>query len=134
MKLQLLSDLHLEVHPRLQVAPVPGADLLVLAVKPQVADAVMQEIGPLCRPEQVLISIVTGLSLQRLAELLVEINGSGDYVVREFPGDRKKIDIGDYYADDRLITKKLGWKPRTDLRRALERTVEFYREEIEHYI
>lgn len=31
MKLQLLSDLHLEVHPRLQIAPAPGADLLVLA-------------------------------------------------------------------------------------------------------
>jgi Calcineurin-like phosphoesterase len=31
MKLQLLSDLHLEVHPRLAIAPAPGADLLVLA-------------------------------------------------------------------------------------------------------
>jgi Icc-related predicted phosphoesterase len=31
MKLQLLSDLHLEVHPNLQVAPNPAADLLVLA-------------------------------------------------------------------------------------------------------
>jgi predicted phosphodiesterase len=31
MKLQLLSDLHIEVHPRLQIAPAPGADLLVLA-------------------------------------------------------------------------------------------------------
>jgi Icc-related predicted phosphoesterase len=31
MKLQLLSDLHLEVHPRFEVAPAPGADLLVLA-------------------------------------------------------------------------------------------------------
>lgn len=31
MKLQLLSDLHLEVHPRLRIAPVPSADLLVLA-------------------------------------------------------------------------------------------------------
>ena len=31
MKLQLLSDLHLEVHPRLTIAPLPGADLLVLA-------------------------------------------------------------------------------------------------------
>ncbi|NJP39580.1 pyrroline-5-carboxylate reductase [Oscillospiraceae bacterium HV4-5-C5C] len=48
---------------------VRQADRLVLAVKPQVAEAVMREIGPLCRPEQVLISIVTGLSLQRLAEL-----------------------------------------------------------------
>jgi len=31
MKLQLLSDLHLEVHPRFEAVPVPGADLLVLA-------------------------------------------------------------------------------------------------------
>ncbi len=31
MKLQLLSDLHLEVHPHFDVEPAPGADLLVLA-------------------------------------------------------------------------------------------------------
>ena len=31
MKIQLLSDLHLEVHPNYQPAPAPGADLLVLA-------------------------------------------------------------------------------------------------------
>ena len=31
MKIQLLSDLHLEVHPHYQPAPAPGADLLVLA-------------------------------------------------------------------------------------------------------
>jgi UDP-glucose 4-epimerase len=74
------------------------------------------------------------VTLQRLAKLLVEINGSGEFVVREFPGDRKKIDIGDYYADDRLIAKKLGWKPRTDLRTALKRTLEFYRGELTNYL
>ena len=31
MKLQLISDLHLEVHPHFQPRPAPGADLLVLA-------------------------------------------------------------------------------------------------------
>ncbi|VTU18732.1 Calcineurin-like phosphoesterase [Variovorax sp. PBS-H4] len=31
MKLQLLSDLHLETHPQFRVAPAPGADLLILA-------------------------------------------------------------------------------------------------------
>ncbi|MEO6973019.1 MAG: metallophosphoesterase [Rhodoferax sp.] len=31
MKIQLLSDLHLEVHPQFQPQPAPGADLLVLA-------------------------------------------------------------------------------------------------------
>jgi UDP-glucose 4-epimerase len=74
------------------------------------------------------------IALQRLARLLVEINGSGEFVVREFPGERKKIDIGDYYADGALIAKKLGWKPRTDLRTALARTLEFYREQLRHYV
>ncbi len=31
MKLQLISDLHLEVHPQLRLQPAPDADLLVLA-------------------------------------------------------------------------------------------------------
>ena len=31
MRLQLLSDLHLEVHPHFVPTPAPGADLLVLA-------------------------------------------------------------------------------------------------------
>jgi UDP-glucose 4-epimerase len=74
------------------------------------------------------------VTLQRLAELLIEINGGGDLVLREFPAERKKIDIGDYYADDRLITRKLGWKPRTDLRTALARTVAYYRDELSHYV
>jgi UDP-glucose 4-epimerase len=74
------------------------------------------------------------VTLQHLAELLVDINGAGEFVVREFPGERKKIDIGDYYADDRLIAKKLGWRPRTDLRTALRRTVDFFRGELKNYV
>lgn len=31
MKIQLLSDLHLEIHPHFQATPAPGADVLVLA-------------------------------------------------------------------------------------------------------
>lgn len=74
------------------------------------------------------------VTLQALAELLVRINGSGVFRVREFPADRKKIDIGDYYADDRLIGRVLGWKPRTDLRTALERTLAYYRRELRYYV
>ena len=74
------------------------------------------------------------VTLQRLAELLVEINRGGAFAVREFPGDRRKIDIGDYYADDRLIGRKLGWKPRTDLHTALTKTLAYYRKELRHYL
>jgi UDP-glucose 4-epimerase len=74
------------------------------------------------------------LTLLKLAQLLVAINGSGDVAVREFPRERKKIDIGDYYADDRLIGRKLGWKPRTDLCTALTRTLAYYRAELKNYL
>ena len=74
------------------------------------------------------------VALRRLAETLVGINGGGTFAVRQFPADRKKIDIGDYYADDRLIARKLGWRPRTSLRTALTKTLDFYRKELRHYV
>lgn len=74
------------------------------------------------------------VSLRELAQMLVALNGAGVFTVREFPADRKKIDIGDYYADDRLIRRKLGWKPRTDLTTALALTLDYYREALPHYV
>jgi UDP-glucose 4-epimerase len=74
------------------------------------------------------------ISLRDLAATLVEVAGQGRYVVKPFPADRKKIDIGDYYSDCRLIGKKLGWKPRTSIKHALARTVEYYRTELPHYL
>jgi UDP-glucose 4-epimerase len=74
------------------------------------------------------------VTLARLAELLVELNGGGSFVVRAFPSDRRKIDIGDYYADDRRIRRRLGWRPRVDLRMALARTLDYYRKELRHYL
>ena len=74
------------------------------------------------------------ISLRELADLVVAAAGGGRYEVRKFPADRKKIDIGDYYADDRLIRRELGWKPRTTVRAAVEQTVEFFRAELPHYL
>ncbi len=74
------------------------------------------------------------VTLQQLAELLIELNRGGCFSVRAFPPDRKKIDIGDFYADDRRIARKLGWKPRTDLRRTLALTLAYYRKELKYYV
>ena len=40
------------------------------------------------------------VSLAELAGLLVEANGTGTFEVRSFPEERKRIDIGRFYADD----------------------------------
>lgn len=74
------------------------------------------------------------VSLTALADLLLEVNGGGRYQLREFPADRKKIDIGDYYSDFSLIHQQLGWQPRVTLREGLKRTLDYFREHGSHYL
>ena len=74
------------------------------------------------------------VSLKELADLLVEIHGGGTYEVREFPKDRKRIDIGDYYADCSLVRSTLGWEPKVVLPESLQRTLEYYQEHLDKYI
>jgi UDP-glucose 4-epimerase len=103
-----------------------------------VDDAVEAFLLAACRPEALgeifNIGGTEPVNLKQLAELLVAANGSGEYVQRVFPGDRKKIDIGDFYADYRLIAEKLGWKPATSLQTALTHTLAYYRTELAHYL
>jgi len=74
------------------------------------------------------------ISLKELAEMLIRLNGSGEYSIKKFPEDRKRIDIGDYYSDYTLISETLGWKPKVPLEEALKRTIEFYRKNLKHYL
>lgn len=73
------------------------------------------------------------ISLKELAGLIVEANG-GEYLTRSYPAERKRIDIGDYYADFGRIRLMLGWQPQTSLREGLRRTLEFYREHLPKYL
>ena len=74
------------------------------------------------------------ISLADLARLLIEVNSDGDFRVRSFPSERKAIDIGDYYADDRLIRTLLGWRPVVPLGEGLARTLVYYREHLARYL
>jgi nucleoside-diphosphate-sugar epimerase len=76
----------------------------------------------------------TAISLVKLAQLLVDVNGGGDFEIREFPSDRKKIDVGDYYADFTMIRDALGWQPVVPLRDGLGRTLAFYRQNLPSYL
>jgi UDP-glucose 4-epimerase len=62
------------------------------------------------------------------------VNDGGDFTVREFPADRKRIDIGDYYADDAMIRTELGWSPTTPLEQGLQKSLSYYRANIQHYL
>jgi nucleoside-diphosphate-sugar epimerase len=73
------------------------------------------------------------VSLKELAQLLVKLNGSGTFELIPFPGDRKAIDIGDYYADFRKVETALGWSPAGSLKEGLARTIHYYRANAAHY-
>jgi UDP-glucose 4-epimerase len=74
------------------------------------------------------------ISLRSLADLLIDVNQGGEYVVRSYPPEYKRIDIGDYYSDFGLIRSTLGWTPRIPLRDALTCTLKFYREHLDRYL
>ncbi len=73
------------------------------------------------------------VSLKTFVEKAIKIVGQGSYSFIEFPEDRKRIEPGDYIADHSLLTQTVGWKPEWTLEKALAQTLQFYRENKEHY-
>jgi UDP-glucose 4-epimerase len=71
--------------------------------------------------------------LRALAEMLAAAAG-GSFERREFPAERKRIDIGDFYADDRAFRAATGWQPAVPLAEGLARSVAYYRAHLAHYL
>jgi len=74
------------------------------------------------------------ISLLDLGKMLVEVNGGGEFLLKSFPPERKRIDIGDYYSDWNLIKETLGWTPSVSLKDGLIRTLAYYRQNLPHYL
>jgi UDP-glucose 4-epimerase len=72
-------------------------------------------------------------SLREIADLTVRLSG-GRYVTRDFPADRKRIDIGSYYADDRAFRAASGWEPKIDLEEGIRRSLAWYRPRLAQYL
>ncbi len=73
------------------------------------------------------------VSLESLAEMMVNLGYGGEYDLIPFPPERKAIDIGDYYSDFSLIEKELGWSPKVGLQQGLQKTIEYYKSNYQHY-
>lgn len=73
------------------------------------------------------------VDLLTLARRMIAIHGKGSYEVIDFPPERKRIDIGHYYADSSLIETELGWRPRTGLDAGLARSLAYFETHREHY-
>ena len=74
------------------------------------------------------------LSLIQLAEELIEANGEGEYEIKAFPFERKRIDIGNYNSCDASIRNTLGWSHKTPLKTAIKTTLDYYRANLDRYL
>jgi UDP-glucose 4-epimerase len=97
-------------------------DALLLAARHDACNGQVYNLGS---PEVV--------SLTTLAELVIAANGGGRFEVRAFPAERKRIDIGDYFADYRRF-ECLGWSPRITLADGLRTTLSYFRDKLAAYV
>jgi nucleoside-diphosphate-sugar epimerase len=74
------------------------------------------------------------MSLKATAACMTQFQKDATYEIVPFPQELKKIDIGDYYSDFRRIRSKLDWKPKVTFESGIKKTIEFYRENINHYL
>jgi UDP-glucose 4-epimerase len=64
----------------------------------------------------------------------VRVNRGGDFARREFPPERKRIDIGDFVTDDRRFRGLTGWAPRIGIEEGLRRSLDYYRRHFPLYL
>ena len=74
------------------------------------------------------------VSLATLAQTLIKVAGRGRIERREFPAERKSIDIGDFVLDDSAFRAATGWAPAVGLDQALAESIAYYRERLARYL
>ena len=72
--------------------------------------------------------------LSDIAAALVAANNGGRYEVCPFPAERKHIDIGDFFIDDRRFRAMASWRPRITLAEGLERSLAYFRSNLAGYL
>jgi len=73
------------------------------------------------------------ISLLQTAQLLARITGAV-FEVKDFPAERRRIDIGDYHADDTAFRRLTGWAPQVTLEEGLQRTLAYFRDHLADYV
>ena len=80
---------------------------------------------------------VGGCAALPLASIAEMISGAADApapVFRPFPEASKAINIGSYATDSARIARDLGWRARIPFAEGIRRTIDWYRQELPHYL
>ncbi|HEY9784627.1 MAG TPA: NAD-dependent epimerase/dehydratase family protein [Candidatus Obscuribacterales bacterium] len=73
------------------------------------------------------------VSFLELVKTIIEVAKSGGWQFAEFSPERKAQEPGDFYSDITKIEQFTGWRPATDLKTGLAKTIEFYKAHRDHY-
>jgi nucleoside-diphosphate-sugar epimerase len=68
------------------------------------------------------------VSVLELAEMAVAAAGAGEIRRVPWPEEYRVIETGDYQSDSNRARRDLGWKPFTEIRDGIDRTVAFYKQ------
>jgi nucleoside-diphosphate-sugar epimerase len=74
------------------------------------------------------------LSLREIACSASQAAGVAAPNLRPFPDEIRAIDIGSYATNSARAALELDWRPRTPFREGIQRTLDFYRQELPHYL
>ena len=74
------------------------------------------------------------LSLENTAKIMCQKTEGVDYQMIPFPEDRKAIDVGDFICDYSAFRDQFGWEPKVSFEDGIQRSLEYFQKDIEHYI
>jgi UDP-glucose 4-epimerase len=74
------------------------------------------------------------LTLEDTAKLMCELIEGANYEKIPFPEDRKAIDVGDFVCNYKAFQSAFGWEPKVDFRQGISKSVEYFRNDLSHYI
>jgi nucleoside-diphosphate-sugar epimerase len=74
------------------------------------------------------------IPLARIADRISTVAGAPPPVLRRFPEDRKRIDIGSYWSDSTSIRETLGWQPFVRFDEGACSALLYFRAEMRHYL
>jgi nucleoside-diphosphate-sugar epimerase len=65
---------------------------------------------------------------------MCELIEGANYEKIPFPEDRKAIDVGDFVCNYKAFQSAFGWEPKVDFRQGISKSVEYFRNDLSHYI
>ena len=74
------------------------------------------------------------LSLKNTAKIMCQNIGGSNYQMIPFPDERKAIDVGDFICDYSAFRNQFEWEPKVNFEEGIQRSFEYFNDEIEHYI